>query len=207
MVHERGIEIGNKSRDAIMTMNPPTDKTQMQSLISKINYIRRFISNLSTRIEPFMPLVKVKNADEFVWGREQQKVFDDLKQYLSSPPVLVPPQLDQPFIVYLSADEVSIGSVLIQEFYGKEQVVFYLSRRLLDTETWYSGMEHLYLCLYFTWTKLRHYLLNAEVHIVCKADVIKHMLSAPILKGRLGKWMYALSEFDIHFQPAKAVKG
>ena len=33
------------------------------------------------------------------------------------------------------------------------------------------------------------------------------MLSAPVLKGRLGKWMFALSEFDIRYQPAKAVKG
>jgi hypothetical protein len=40
-----------------------------------------------------------------------------------------------------------------------------------------------------------------------KSDVIKHMLSAPVLKGRLGKWMFALSEFDIQYQPAKAVKG
>ena len=46
-----------------------------------------------------------------------------------------------------------------------------------------------------------------ETGVVCKADVIKHMLSARILKGRLGKWMYALSEFDVRFQPAKAVKG
>jgi len=68
-------------------------------------------------------------------------------------------------------------------------------------------MERLCLCLYFTWTKLRHYLLNAETCVVCKADVIKHMLSAPILKGRLGKWMYALLEFDVRFQPAKAIKG
>ena len=63
------------------------------------------------------------------------------------------------------------------------------------------------LCLYFTCTKMRHYLLNAETRIVCKDDIIKHLLSAPILKGRLGKWMYALSEFDVRFQPAKAVKG
>jgi ribonuclease HI len=68
-------------------------------------------------------------------------------------------------------------------------------------------MECLCLCLYFTCTKLRHYLFNAETHVVCKADIIKQMLSAPIRKGRLGKWMYALSEFDIRFQPAKAVKG
>jgi ribonuclease HI len=33
------------------------------------------------------------------------------------------------------------------------------------------------------------------------------MLSAPVLKGRLGKWMFALLEFDIRYQPAKAVKG
>jgi hypothetical protein len=33
------------------------------------------------------------------------------------------------------------------------------------------------------------------------------MLWAPVLKGRLGKWMFALSEFDIRYQPAKAVKG
>jgi ribonuclease HI len=33
------------------------------------------------------------------------------------------------------------------------------------------------------------------------------MLSAPVLKGQLGKWMFALSKFDIRYQPAKAVKG
>jgi ribonuclease HI len=33
------------------------------------------------------------------------------------------------------------------------------------------------------------------------------MLSAPVLKGRLGKWMFALLEFDILYQPTKSVKG
>jgi len=68
--------------------------------------------------------------------------------------VLVPPQLDQPFTVYLSANEVSISSVLIQEFQGKERVVFYLSRCLLNAEIRYNEMEPLCLCLYFTCTKL-----------------------------------------------------
>ena len=134
-------------------------------------------------------------------------MFDDLKKYLSSPPVLVPPRPDQPFLVYLSVESVSMGAVLIQEINGKEQVAFYLSKRLLDAETRYSEMERLCLYLYFTCTKLRHYLLNAEIHVICKADVIKHMISAPILKGRLGKWMYALAEFNVRYQPARVVKG
>ena len=40
-----------------------------------------------------------------------------------------------------------------------------------------------------------------------KADVIKHMLSMPILNGRMGKWILVLSEFDLRYESAKAVKG
>jgi hypothetical protein len=89
----------------------------------------------------------------------------------------------------------------------KERVVFYLSRRMLDAETRYPDIEKLCLCLFFTGTKLRHILLSAKIIIIYKSDVIKHMLSAPVLKGRLGKWMFALSEFNIRYQPTKAVKG
>ena len=49
-----------------------------------------------------------------------------------------------------------IGSALIQEFEGKERVIYYLSRRLVDAETRYSAIEKLCLCLYFSCTKLRH---------------------------------------------------
>jgi hypothetical protein len=53
----------------------------------------------------------------------------------------------------------------------------------------------------------QHYLLNAECIVYSKFDVIKHMLSMPILNGRIGKWILALSEFELRFESAKAVKG
>nr|ABA98766.1 retrotransposon protein, putative, unclassified [Oryza sativa Japonica Group] len=46
----------------------------------------------------------------------------------------------------------------------------------------------------------RHYLLSNECTLVCKADVVKYMLSAPVLKGRIGKWIYALTEFDLQYE-------
>jgi hypothetical protein len=70
LVHERRIEIGLKSQEAVKTMVPPTIKRELQQLIGKINFVRRFISNLSRRIEPFMELVKIKANDEFRWGAE-----------------------------------------------------------------------------------------------------------------------------------------
>jgi hypothetical protein len=121
--------------------------------------------------------------------------------------VLVPSQQDMPFYIYLSVGDTSIASVVVQVYDGKEKLVFYINRRMLDRETRYHEIEKLCLCLFFTCTKLRHILLFAEIIIICKSDVIKHMLSAPVLKGRLRKWMFALSEFDIRYQPVKAVKG
>jgi hypothetical protein len=72
LVHERGIEIGLKSQEAVRTIVPPTTKRELQQLIGKINFIRRFISNLSGWIEPFMDLVNIKVDEEFRWGAEQQ---------------------------------------------------------------------------------------------------------------------------------------
>ena len=67
MVHERGIKVGQKSMKAIDDVVPPTTKIELQSLLGKINFIRRFISNLLKRVLPFSPLLKLKNDQEFKW--------------------------------------------------------------------------------------------------------------------------------------------
>jgi len=205
MVHQRVIEISWRSIDAINKIVAPTNKTRLQSLIGKINFIKRFISNLSGKIRAFSPLLKLKADQEFVWGEEQQLALDEIKNYLTSPAVLIPPQQGKP-LRYLSTNEMVIGSALIQEFEGKERVIYYLSRRLVDAETRYSAIEKLCLCLYFSCIKLRHYLLSAECTVICKDDVVRYMLSMPIMNGRIGKWILALLEFDLRYESAKAVK-
>jgi hypothetical protein len=71
-----------------------------------------------------MELVKIKANDEFRWGVEQQQAFEEIKEYLSKPPVLVPPQQGKPFYVYLSVGDTSIASAIVQVQDGKERVVF-----------------------------------------------------------------------------------
>ena len=70
MVHERGIEISQKTILAIDKVEVPTTKVELQSLIGKINFIRRFISNLSGKIQLFGSLLKLKADQEFVWREE-----------------------------------------------------------------------------------------------------------------------------------------
>nr|ABA95870.2 retrotransposon protein, putative, unclassified [Oryza sativa Japonica Group] len=142
LVHEKGIEVTQRSINAIQKIQPPEDKAKLQELISKINFVRRFISNLSGRLEPFIPLLRLKADQKFTWGAEQQKALENIKEYLSSPTSFNSSKKGIPFRLYLSAGDKSIGSVLIQELEGKERVVFYLSRRLLDAETrYYKGCQ------------------------------------------------------------------
>jgi hypothetical protein len=123
LVHEGVIEVGKKSMKAIDEVVPPTNLKEVQSLLGKVNFVRRFISNLSQKVLPFSPLLRIKKYQKFVWGDEQQKAFDEIKQYMKEPPVLVPPQLNKPFKLYVAVDTQTIGSALIQEFEGKERIV------------------------------------------------------------------------------------
>ena len=100
MVHERGIEISQKTISAIDKIEAPTTKVELQSLIGKINFIQRFISTLSGKIQPFSSLLKLKADQEFVWREEHQKALDEIKHYLVNPPVLVSPQKHMPFKLY-----------------------------------------------------------------------------------------------------------
>jgi hypothetical protein len=56
LVHEEGIEVGKKSMKAINEVVPPTNLKELQSLLGKINFVRRFVSNLSQNVLPFLPV-------------------------------------------------------------------------------------------------------------------------------------------------------
>nr|XP_028953488.1 uncharacterized protein LOC114822696 [Malus domestica] len=204
----RGVEVDKNKSRAILESPPPINKVQLQRLLGKINFLRRFIANLAGKIQPLTPLLRLKDKENFEWGPTHQQAFDSIKTYLTSPPVLVPPQRGNPLKLYISASEKSIGSLLAQNNEGgKEQAVYYLSRILTEVETRYSPVERLCLALYFTANKLRHYMLHCHVHIIAKTDVIKYMLSKPMLAGRIGTWILALSEFSFQYVPQRAIKG
>jgi hypothetical protein len=43
--------------------------------------------------------------------------------------------------------------------------------------------------------------------VACQYDMIRHMLLKPILSGRIGKWAYALVEYDLAFEPLRTMNG
>jgi hypothetical protein len=121
--------------------------------------------------------------------------------------VLRAPKAGNPFKMYIDAQEWVIGAILLQEEDGKEFLVAYISRCLLDGEIGYVFVEKLYLSLYYACSKFRHYILSSSCIVACQYDVIKHILLKPILSGRMGKWAYALDEYDLSYEPLRSMKG
>jgi hypothetical protein len=206
-VHERGIEIDPKKVELISKLEEPTCKWDVQKLLGKINYLRWFIANLAGKIDSFLPLVRMKHEGEFTWGEEHKEAFEKMKKYLMSLRVLRVPKANQGFRLYVAVQEHVIGSVLTQEEDGKEFSAAYLSRRLMGAESRYAFIEKMCLSLYYACTKLRWYLLMSPCTVVCQHDVLKCMLQRHILSGRIGKWAYALIEYDLRYEPLRAMKG
>jgi hypothetical protein len=68
IVHEKGIEIDPKKIEAIQSVKAPICKKDLQKFLGKINYLRRFICNLSGKVNAFTPLLRLKNDVDFTWG-------------------------------------------------------------------------------------------------------------------------------------------
>jgi hypothetical protein len=111
--------------------------------------------------------LKLKYESDSLGGAKQQEAFEKIKEYLSTPPVLRAPRRGVPFKLYIAAEEKVIEVVLTQEDEGKEYVIAYLGRRLLDLETKYAHIEKLCLSLYFACAKMRHYLLSSTCVVAC----------------------------------------
>jgi ribonuclease HI len=207
VVHENGIEIDPKKVEAIKRIPETTCKREVQSLLGKLNYLQRFISNLAGRVKSLLPLVRMKHEREFTSGVEQQRAFNWIKEYLMSPPMLRAHENGKKFRLYISAHERVIGVVLTQESAGKEFAIAYLSRRMLDVETRYVHIKKLCLALYYAYSKFRHYILSSSCTVIGQHDVVRHMMQKPILSGRVGEWTYSLVEFDLAYELLRAVKG
>ncbi|CAL2240300.1 unnamed protein product [Prunus armeniaca] len=65
LVHQRGVEINKNKAKSIIEALPPRNKKELQSLLGKINFLRRFKSNSAGKIQPFSSLLKLKKEQTF----------------------------------------------------------------------------------------------------------------------------------------------
>ncbi|KAL0447771.1 UNVERIFIED_CONTAM: hypothetical protein Slati_1905000 [Sesamum latifolium] len=149
----------------------------------------------------------MKKGVPFEWDEACRNAFRSIK-LLDETSVLVAPVPGRPLILYIAAQECSVGALLAQENEEeKESALYYLSRRMTPNELRYSPIEKICLALIFAIQKLKHYFQAHTIRLVSKANPLKYVMSKPVLSDRLARWYLQLQQFEIVYVPQKAVKG
>nr|AAU10741.1 putative polyprotein [Oryza sativa Japonica Group] len=113
LVSARGIEANPKKIRAIERMRPPSKLRDVQCFTGCMAALSRFISRLGEKALPLFKLLK--HSGPFIWTEEAERAFTQLKAYLSSPPVLVAPEPDEPLLLYLAATPQVVSAALVVE--------------------------------------------------------------------------------------------
>ena len=183
VISTKGIEIDLDKVRAIQELLPPRTQKEVRVFLGQLNYIARFISQLTTKCDPIFRLLKKRDLGE--WDEECQSAFDKVKEYLMNPSVLVLPILGKPLILYLTVHDKSMGCVLGQhdEIGRKEQAIYYLSKKFTEYESKYSSLEKMCCALAWTAQRLRQYMLYHTTWFITKLDPIKYIFEKPSLLG------------------------
>ena len=98
------------------------------------------MSQLLDKVDPLEHFLQ--KDTKFQWGFLCHKAFEKVKVYLANPPVLVPPIVGRPLILYISTTSIALGALLAQlDDKGNEKVIYYLSRTLVGYELTYTTIE------------------------------------------------------------------
>lgn len=163
--------------EAITKMEQPRDISALRRFMGMVNYLAKFLPNLSTVMQPLHMLLK-KDVP-YVWSKAQEEAFRKVKEMICQAPVLAFYDPTKPLTLENDACEYGLGSVLIQA--GRP--VAYASRSLTETETRYAQIEKEMLAAVYGLEKFHHYTYAREVEVITDHKPLVAISKKPLAKA------------------------
>ncbi|GJP46830.1 hypothetical protein CLOM_g6084, partial [Closterium sp. NIES-68] len=192
-----GVKIDPKKIATIQDWKPPANLRELQSFFGFVNYVRRFIPNMAGVTSPLTDLLK--KGKFYEWGGEQQAAFDQLKLFLTTPPVLRIADPHRPFELITDASDLAVGAVLLQDFGKGLQPIAYESRKLNPAERNYPVHDKELLAIVHAFKVWRCYLTGADVTVRTDHKSLQFIRAQPTLNPRQIRWLDYL-ESNFHYR-------
>lgn len=194
VISEKGVATDPAKIEAVTSWPTPTSLTEVRAFTGLASYYRRFIKDFSKIAAPLHAMTK-KNV-RFSWSPEAQRAFEQLKEALTSPPVLAMPTDNDEFYIDCDAAEKSIGAVLSQKQQGQERVIAYASRSLDARETRYCITRKELLAVVHFLRYFKQYLLGRHFYVRTDHAALTWLRKTPEPIGQQTRWLEILEEFD-----------
>ena len=152
-------------------MSSPKMIKEVQYLTGRVAALNRFISKVTDKCLPFFKTLK----KAFAWTEECETAFQELKHYLSNPPLLSPSKEGEDLFLYLVVFVTAVSAALIREENQVQLPMYYVSQAFQGAETRYPRIEKITFALIVASRKLCPYF---------QANPIIVMTDQPIKKAR-----------------------
>ena len=159
IVSSEGVSPDPSKTSRVKEWPTPHSVLEVQQFLGLANYYRRFVKNFATIAKPLHQATE-KNK-QFTWTAQCAQAFNQLKDCLTSTPILAMPDWSKPFILDTDACDTGIGAVLSQSYPdGSERVTAYASRLLIKPERNYCVTRKELLAVVAFINHFRHYLIG-----------------------------------------------
>ncbi|XP_070013170.1 uncharacterized protein [Nicotiana sylvestris] len=178
----------------------PTTLTEILSFLGLAGYNRRFVEGFSSLSAPLTKLTL--KATKFQWTEDCEQSFQELKNRLTSAPVLALPEGPDGYAMYCDTLGVRLGCVLMQ--HGK--VIAYASRKLKKHERNYPTHDIELVVVVHALKIWRHYLYGVHVDMFIDHKSLQYIFKKKKLNLWQRRWLELLKDYDVNilYNPRKA---
>jgi hypothetical protein len=190
IISKDGIVVDPEKIEAIRDWSTPKNVTGVRSFMGLVGYYRRFIEGFSKIAHPITSFQR--KGVKFQWTLDCENSFQNLKQLLTSSPILRIANPNEEFIVCTDACKEGLGGVLTKNRF----VICYESMKLKEHERHYVTHDLKLASIVHALRKWRHYLMENRSELRTDQNGLKYLFDHPNLNARQSRWLEFLSEYD-----------
>ena len=223
IVNENGVMVDPEKVEKITNWPTPKTASELSSFLGLASYYRRFVPDFAKIAGPLHSLTgkktrrkagkrntgSVGSEDKFVWTPEAEESFRQLKERLSSAPVLAYPKFGEGFVLEVDASLQGLGACLSQaDEKGHLHPIAYASRTLRGAEKRYPDFSSFKIeFLALKWAvveKFKGYLMGAKCVVYTDNNPLAHLQTAQ-LGATEQRWVAQLASFnlEIKYRPGR----
>jgi ribonuclease HI len=206
VVSTKVIEANPDKIKALIEMQDPVSVQDVQKLIGRVAALNRFIPRAAERSMLFFQVLR--SSKNFQWSKPQKQAFQELKDYLSNMTKLCPPEPRSPLLLYVSASNSAVSTVLVPEKEGgkvKQIPVYFASEALSGSKLFYSELEKIAYAVIMAARKLRHYFEGHRIRVITNQP-LNDLFANKEASTRIIKWGAELSEYTVDFERRSVIK-
>ncbi|MBW0582365.1 hypothetical protein O181_122080 [Austropuccinia psidii MF-1] len=188
----------DKNKVAAVLLKPiPQNKKEMMSFLGFASYYRQHLKDFAILAKSLYRICDQQTVFEMT--QERAKAYEKIRRALTEAPLLLMPDWNIPFKLYIDACGDGLGAALHQvqliDDKPTEGPVCFISRQIKPTEVRYGSSQMECLCLVWALEKLHYYLDGSVFEVITDCNAVKSLLNMKTPNRHMLRWQIAIQEY------------